>query len=414
LAMSFTLLLIASPAAQAATYYVSTNGNNSNAGTETAPFKTIQHAADVAKAGDTVIVMPGTYLETGAGNNRLGGIVSKNDGTASARIRFVSKERWGAKVTTRASGGPAEAIWRSMGDYVDIEGFEIDGTDAMASPGIMVHGAYSRVLYNHVHHISVARCGGGVGINSTGYDTNIGTEMIGNLIHDARRPHVNSCPGSSPVVGYGIYFATPHGKVQNNIIYNNGSVGIHLWHAPTETVVSHNLVFNNGRTGIVFGCGDKPFIQCNRITVSNNIFMNHEIFAIREYGNNSPTNKVMNNIIYGAGKIEMKNGTESGNLMGVNPNIPGLSSGDYRLGSGSPAIDAGTVTCASGSSCVPSEDFYQGKRPFGAAFDIGPQEFGSTPGSAPPLIPPSDGIVPPGGPGGMLIGPNGEVCYSGF
>jgi hypothetical protein len=45
------------------TYYVSTDGSNSNAGTETDPFKTIQKAADTVEAGDTVCIKAGTYHE---------------------------------------------------------------------------------------------------------------------------------------------------------------------------------------------------------------------------------------------------------------------------------------------------------------------------------------------------------------
>lgn len=46
------------------TYYVCINtGNNDNNGSETKPFKTIQHAANLAKAGDNIFVQPGIYRE---------------------------------------------------------------------------------------------------------------------------------------------------------------------------------------------------------------------------------------------------------------------------------------------------------------------------------------------------------------
>ena len=45
------------------TYYVATNGSNANAGTIVAPWATVQHAADVAMAGDTVLVRKGVYNE---------------------------------------------------------------------------------------------------------------------------------------------------------------------------------------------------------------------------------------------------------------------------------------------------------------------------------------------------------------
>jgi len=45
-------------------YYVNVNlGNDENNGSEPTPFKTIQRAAQLAKAGDTVLVLPGIYRE---------------------------------------------------------------------------------------------------------------------------------------------------------------------------------------------------------------------------------------------------------------------------------------------------------------------------------------------------------------
>src|SRR3954452_14859908 len=45
-------------------YFVSTSGDDGNPGTLSAPFRTIQQAADVADPGDTVFIRGGTYRET--------------------------------------------------------------------------------------------------------------------------------------------------------------------------------------------------------------------------------------------------------------------------------------------------------------------------------------------------------------
>jgi hypothetical protein len=44
-------------------FYVSTTGNDSNPGTQAAPWRTVQHAAEVARAGSTVNVRAGVYEE---------------------------------------------------------------------------------------------------------------------------------------------------------------------------------------------------------------------------------------------------------------------------------------------------------------------------------------------------------------
>ena len=62
------------------TYYVSTGGNDANAGHSlSAPFRSIQRAASVARPGDTVLIRGGTYRET---------VKPANSGTSSARITF--------------------------------------------------------------------------------------------------------------------------------------------------------------------------------------------------------------------------------------------------------------------------------------------------------------------------------------
>lgn len=44
-------------------FYVSTTGNDSNPGSQTAPWRTVQHAADTVRAGSTVNVRGGVYEE---------------------------------------------------------------------------------------------------------------------------------------------------------------------------------------------------------------------------------------------------------------------------------------------------------------------------------------------------------------
>jgi len=62
LATGLTLLVFAA-VAQANTFQVATNGNDTNLGTEKAPLRTIQHAAELAQPGDTITVHAGVYRE---------------------------------------------------------------------------------------------------------------------------------------------------------------------------------------------------------------------------------------------------------------------------------------------------------------------------------------------------------------
>jgi hypothetical protein len=53
------------------TFYVATTGSNSNSGTSSSPFLTIQKAVDVASNGDTILVNPGTYSSNVSVNKSL-------------------------------------------------------------------------------------------------------------------------------------------------------------------------------------------------------------------------------------------------------------------------------------------------------------------------------------------------------
>jgi hypothetical protein len=63
------------------TWYVATTGSDNNAGTMNAPFQTIQHAANLAQAGDTVLIRGGIYHET---------VTPANSGAAGTPITYAA------------------------------------------------------------------------------------------------------------------------------------------------------------------------------------------------------------------------------------------------------------------------------------------------------------------------------------
>lgn len=73
---------------QAAEFYASLRGKDTNPGTLQNPFRTIQKAADMMHAGDTCYVREGTYRET---------VRPRNSGSEGKPIRFVAYS--GEKVT---------------------------------------------------------------------------------------------------------------------------------------------------------------------------------------------------------------------------------------------------------------------------------------------------------------------------
>lgn len=137
------------------TYYVATNGNDGNNGSSGAPWKTVQHAASAASAGDTVLVHSGVYNEhvtfTKSGSTSVGpitfasvpGEIATLDGTGLD----IPQHMWGLATFSNAS-------------YVVLEGFEIRNYTTNSTKdvpiGIFVTGAGSgiQLVNNSVHDIT--------------------------------------------------------------------------------------------------------------------------------------------------------------------------------------------------------------------------------------------------------------------
>jgi len=352
----------AAPLAIASTYnlYVATNGSDSNTGTQAKPFKTITKAAAAAKAGTTVHVAAGTYS---------GNVTTKTSGTASARIRFVSDTKWGAKIV----GSGSEAMWTNNGNYVDITGFDITGPGRL---GILNYASNTLVSNNHIHNLTLSGgCtgSGGAGVVNATYTGSNG-DMIGNVVHDIGKP--GACNGVQ-----GLYSSNKGGKIMNNVVYRVSSYGIHLWHAATDVTIANNTVFANGSSGmgggIVIGVGDSPGgVQLKNTKVFNNIVYNNPRGGIQQYCYSGQScigsgNSVANNLVSGSSSaVVMKVGSATGTIGGdpkfvsYNP----TATGDYRLQSGSPAINKGLAASA------PTTDILGVARPKGGAVDLGAYE----------------------------------------
>jgi len=87
------------------------------AGTEAAPFRTIQRAASLVDAGDTVVVRAGTYA------GFLLGWDFPQSGTATQPITFKADP--GAVIEGRNSETP-DGINLEGSSYVVIDGFAVD------------------------------------------------------------------------------------------------------------------------------------------------------------------------------------------------------------------------------------------------------------------------------------------------
>src|SRR5207249_5620831 len=91
--LSLLTVWVATPSwSGATTYYVSPSGSDSNPGTQVSPWGTIQKAANTMVAGDTTLVMDGTYVH--------GYIRFATSGTSSQPITLKAQNKWGAIISS--------------------------------------------------------------------------------------------------------------------------------------------------------------------------------------------------------------------------------------------------------------------------------------------------------------------------
>jgi hypothetical protein len=338
-----------------ANLYVSPGGSDSNPGTEAEPFRTIVRAAQVVTPGTTVHVAPGIYT---------GGFKTSASGTPEARIVYESTEKWGAKIVPPLNSGSSTA-WQNRGDYVDIIGFEVDGSQYQGGAkwlsGIYSGGSYVMIRANHVHHVAndvPCESLGGSGIGVDGYYRGIKSEVVGNNVHDIG-------PENCRYI-HGIYVSTS-ASVKNNIVYRISGAGIHLWHDANNVLITGNTVTASD-VGIVVGGGDFYHRQGpnDRTQVFNNIVYDNKN-GIIEQGATGKNNSYRNNLVFqNSTDWKLAEGMAHSGTVAAPPGFVAYDrkgTPDFRLTPKSAAVGKGLR----GDGAEPD---FEGK-PRGAGVDIG-------------------------------------------
>jgi hypothetical protein len=338
--------------------FVAPGGSDANPGTQSEPFRTIARAAQVVTPGTTVYVAPGQYT---------GGFRTTVNGTAEARIIFMSSERWGAKIVPPLDSRTTSA-WDNRGNHVDIIGFEIDGFQYQSGTkwlsGIYNGGSYNSIRHNQVHHIALdvpCESVGGAGIGVDSYYKGKGAEVIGNNVHDIGPTECR--------YHHGIYVST-QARVRSNVVYRVSGAGIHLWHDAEHVDITGNTVSSSG-SGIVVGGGDFYHSKGpnDHTVVANNIVFDNK-HGILEQGATGPNNRYVNNLVSQNAVSDwgLAPGREHIGTIAAEPAFVEYSrtgTPDFRLSSRSPAIGRGFAIDA------PEPDFEGKPRSTTAGFDIG-------------------------------------------
>ena len=376
-------LLLTAHLAMAATYYVATTGSDSNAGSQAAPFRHLTKAAAAAtQAGDTVIVMDGTYDNEG--------VVAPNfvvtlyySGTSGNPITFKAQNRGKAILdsmntsTTTTCNGASAYFDLKNASFIVIQGFVIQrGCDSGiqsndAAHDILIKWNEVRNIANHSVTDQIGR--DGIYLNSTEYNFT----FDGNSWHDIGRTDGQTLLHFD----HGIYAHAQNVTIINNLFYNNNR-GYHIQLADQASnwlIANNTFAFGtgNGEAGQIMFWGNN-----SGITLRNNIFYNPNVSALTRYQATITNSPFDHNLIYGVSSIiwDSTGLTIGPNQIGPDPMFVNGNQAappyDFHTNSGAPGIDAGMNFAQ-----VPID--VDGKaRPQGASTDLGATEF-STAANAP-------------------------------
>ncbi len=295
------------------THYVSTTGNDSNSGTLSSPWRTVQKAANTVGAGSTVCVRAGTYNEK---------VTVNVSGSSGAYITFQNYPGETAVLDGTGITVPAAdngMIFMDSKSYIVIKGFEIrnykTSTKNRVPIGIRITGTshHIEIRNNKIHHIEhngTAKNGTdahGIAIHGTS-----GTQSVNNIIVDGNELYSLKLGSSEALVLNG---NVEFWEVTNNIVRDSNNIGIDVigfeGTAPSndqarDGVVAYNDVYNITSAGNV-AYGNERAAGCiyvdggTRVTIEYNKAHNCNLgieIASEHSGTATSYVTVRNNFIY--------------------------------------------------------------------------------------------------------------------
>ncbi|RYY76894.1 MAG: DUF1565 domain-containing protein [Gammaproteobacteria bacterium] len=297
-------------------YYVSPSGNDSNNGSINAPFKTIQRAANLVNAGDTVYVRSGTYNET---------IDIKRSGSSNSGLRIIFKNYPGEFPIVDATGksvvdGQSGVFTLTNVSYVTVEGFDIKNftTNSTSNVPIGIYvvgaGSYVEILNNDISYISNTAKSDGANALGLLVAGTTAPASINNITISGNELY-NLTLGASESLS--INGNVEYWKVINNEVHDNNNIGIDAigfeetnsndtYNQARDGLISGNLVYNISSYGNpAYGneyAADGIYVDGGkRIIIENNI-VHHTDFGIElaseHKGKSTSYVTVRNNLVW--------------------------------------------------------------------------------------------------------------------
>ena len=298
-------------AASACTYYVAPDGSDAGAGTQSDPWRTFQHAADTAQAGDTVCFRGGTYPVDED-------IHLSQSGTAGAVITFIAYPGSGANPETPVldrgrSQGSGLLVLDQYTSYLRISGFTLRGFTIW---GMEFSGENRHV---HLDHLEIE--GGEAAIRFTYGESAESPPEEGPVeyitledsrIHGSEYSAVDCNPGPCN-----------HMVVRRTEIYSTGLVGEAFYGSDGlefargyPVLVEDCYVHDNGGDGIDLNSRDRAGHATGVVVRRNRVVRNH-LNGIKLWAGG----RMENNVVTGQGDSAVWIGTFTSTLEVINNTV---------------------------------------------------------------------------------------------
>ncbi len=289
----FLVVFIYSTVLNAAIYYVDQghpSASDSNTGTETAPWKTIQKAANTLVAGDKVWVKAGIYTELSSAepNTSVTALKPRNSGSAGNEIVY---EAFPGDIVVLDQKKSGIGFYIYGLSFIRVSGFEVRNTWGSA---LYTRNGASDITfeYNYIHNID-----GQTGSNVGGirFDQVVRPTARNNTIHTIRVGGVTN-GNAACIHSYGMEDAL----IENNNLSDAYNGVYHKLSTGRIGAMIRRNVIHNVKLGIYYDVqgGGSPGHVNQRAT--QNVIYNSERGVYLRAKNASPSNDgfyVWNNVI---------------------------------------------------------------------------------------------------------------------
>jgi hypothetical protein len=332
------------------TYFVATNGNDNNSGSQSLPFATFKKGLESMVAGDTLQIRGGTYAQAIRG-------FEINIPSGVSYTNAITVQNFSGETVTLVSNGATlidlNYFTSGLLHYVIFDGLHLNG-QVVGQPvffdGINVH----HIRFKNLEIFNSNNQG------ISGFDGSDSIEIIACNIHNN---------GTTFPFDHGVYIATPNLLIDGCNIHDNNSYGVQIYHSGSTTnqsngtIIRNNIIHNNNYGGTTLNHG-------NGLDFYNNIVHNNVVNGV-EISYNNINFRAYNNTIYGnntavvLGDANVQNAVITNNIFWQNSTNGIVSNGatftasnnmttdprfvnqtlfDFHLTNSSPAINSGTTS----------------------------------------------------------------------